>query len=130
MGKTSKCTSIQMAGDSMPDVPRLVLESAVDDWISDYEVQGDFQAELSLTPATAYQSMITLVADWIRRGILIPGDMLDGFTPWLEPAAQAAERFVGRAMTLQVLTTPGQICWFDAGPNASSEFLRVDFPNN
>ena len=124
----ARCTSIQMAGDSMSGVPRLVLESAMDDWISDYEIQGDFQAELSLAPRTAYQHMVHLVADWLRREVLVAGDMLGAFTPWRESASQAAERFAERAMTLHVVTAPGQICWFDAGPSASSEFLRIDFP--
>jgi hypothetical protein len=108
----------------MTDVRQLTLEAALDDWVSDYEVQGDFQAELQLGPAEAYQRMIEQAVDWIRRGVLVAGDMLDGFEPWSGSPEETAARFVSRAEQYEVLSRPGQICWFDTGPEASSELAK------
>jgi hypothetical protein len=88
-------------------------------------VQGDFQAELSLDPPEAYERMVAQVVDWIRRGVLVPGDMLDGFVRWPGPTDELAARFADQAVTLRVLSRPGQICWFDTGPNAPSELARI-----
>jgi hypothetical protein len=114
-----------MAGELMDDVRRLVLESATDDWISDYEFQGDYQAELALSPAAAYERMVAQAADWIGRGVLLPGDLLDGFVPWQGSPEEKADRFKAQAGRYGVLTRPGQICWFDTGPDAPSELARL-----
>lgn len=115
-----------MAGNPFNDVRRLVIASAMDDWISDYEIQGDFQAELSLDPPAAFAQMATQVIDWIRRGVLVPGDLLDGFVPWPDSAEGLAARFAASSSALDVLARPGQICWFDTGPNAASEFTDIE----
>src|SRR5919107_465517 len=103
------------------DVRRLILESAMDDWVSDYEVQGDFQAELGLGPAQAYARMGPQVLDWLRRGVLVAGDMRDGFEIWPGDAAAMSARFAEAAAGREQLTLPGQICWFDTGPGAAAE---------
>ncbi len=110
----------------MSDVQRLVLQSARGDWISDYEVQGDFQAELGLERSEAYRSMVPKVRDWIQRGVLVPGDMLDGFVAWAGSSGDLAVRFESCAAELQILTRPGQICWFDIGPHVSAELAQLD----
>lgn len=110
-----------MTGKSINDVRRLVIASAMDDWISDYEVQGDFQSELSLDRPIAFEQMVAQVADWIRRDVLVPGDLVDGFARWPGSAEELAAHFTGRAEAFDSLSRPGQICWFDSGPNASSE---------
>jgi hypothetical protein len=108
----------------MTDVRQLILEAALDDWVSDYEVQGDFQAELQLEPAEAYQRMVEQADDWIRRGVLVAGDMLDGFIPWPGSPEESAVHFVSQTERYEMLSRPGQICWFDTGPEASSELAR------
>ncbi len=115
-----------MVGSPTNAVQRLVLLSAMDDWVSDYEFQGDFQSELALDPPVAYERMVAQAADWIRRGVLVAGDLLDGFVLWPGSAVETATRFAAQSAALRVLTRPGQICWFDTGPNASSEFARLD----
>jgi hypothetical protein len=103
------------------DVRRLVLESAMDDWVSDYEVQGDFQAEHSVPPAEAYTQMVAVVVDWLRRGVLVAGDLRDGFEIWPGDGAAMSARFARAAAGLTQITLPGQICWFDTGPAAEAE---------
>src|SRR6478752_7410592 len=107
-----------MAGNAMMDVQRLVVAAAMDDWISDYEVQGDFQAELSLDPPAAFRCMADSVVEWIRRDLLVPGELTDGLVPWQGSPEERATRFAKEAQSLTVLTSPGQICWFDSGPAA------------
>ncbi len=114
-----------MAGKDL-DVQRLILATAIDDWISDYEVQGDFQTELSLDPPAAYAYMVAQVSAWIRRSVLIPGDMLDGFASWDGSPEETAGRFAGRAAGLDRVSRPGQICWFDSGPNAAAELAELE----
>jgi hypothetical protein len=109
----------------MTDARSLVLESALDDWVSDYEVQGDFQAEYGLEPSAAYEQMTRQATDWIRRGVLVAGDMTDGFVPWQGSANDSADRFADLAARRTVLTMPGQICWFDSGPNAADELTAL-----
>jgi hypothetical protein len=105
----------------------MVLESAMDDWVSDYELQGDFQARLSLAKADAYRPMISQVIDWIRRGVLVPGDMLqDGLVPWSGTAEELAQRFATVAAAFNVLKLPGDICWFGVGPRAAVELANLD----
>lgn len=115
-----------MAGRSINEVRRLIISSATDDWVSDYEVQGDFQSELSLDRPVAFEQMVTQVGDWIRRGVLVPGDLVDGFVRWPGAAEELAARFAVRAEAFQSLSRPGQICWFDTGPNAASEIARIE----
>jgi hypothetical protein len=110
-----------MVGDLMNDVRQLVFEAVMDDWVSDYEVQGDFQAELGLETPEAYQRMVIEVADWIRSGALVAGDMLDGFVPWDGSGEEIAARFLDLSAHFGQLTRPGQICWFDSGPDLSAE---------
>ena len=107
------------------DVRQLVLESAMDDWVSDYEVQGDFQAEQSVPPAEAYARMVSQVVDWLRRGVLVAGDLRDGFEGWPGDAAATSARFAAAAAGLTRLTLPGQICWFDSGPAAEAELAAL-----
>ena len=115
-----------MAGKSINDVWRLVISSAADDWISDYEVQGDFQFELSLDRPIAFEQMVAQVTDWIRRGVLVPGDLVDGFARWPGSVDELAAHFTLRAEAFQSLSRPGQICWFDTGPNAASELTQIE----
>jgi hypothetical protein len=115
-----------MAGSGMTDVRQMILEAALDDWISDYEIQGDFQYELQLEPTEAYQRMIDQVVDWIRRGVLVAGDMLDGFVPWPGSPEETASRFTAQAQQRKMVSRPGEICWFDTGPDASSEVAKYD----
>jgi hypothetical protein len=115
-----------MAGKSINDVRRLVILSAVDDWISDYEVQGDFQSELSVDQSVAFEQMVAEVTEWIRRGVLVPGDLVDGFALWPGSAEELAAHFTARAEAFHSLSRPGQICWFDTGPNAASELTRIE----
>src|SRR5262245_1690311 len=115
-----------MADNSINDVRRLVISSAMDDWISDYEVQGDFQAELSLDRPVAYERMVAQVTDWIRRSVLVPGDLVDGFARWPGSAEELAAQFAQRAAAFQSLTRPGQISWFDTGPNAAAELSHTE----
>ena len=115
-----------LAGKSINNVRRLVISSAADDWISDYEVQGDFQFELSLDRPIAFEQMVTQVTDWIRRGVLVPGDVVDGFARWPGSAEELAAHFILRAEAFHSLSSPGQICWFDTGPNAPSELTHIE----
>lgn len=115
-----------MTGKSINSVRELVISAAMDDWISDYEVQGDFQSELSLDSPIAFQRMVVEVADWIRRGVLVPGDLVDGFAPWPGSAEELAAHFSARAAEFHLLSRPGQICWFDTGPNAASELVDIE----
>lgn len=109
----------------MDNIRRLILESAMDDWISDYEVQGDFQSQLRVDPATAYRHLVDLARDWIGRQVLVPGDLVDGFQPWPGSATELAARFVDRSGGREALTRPGEICWFDTGPDATTEADRL-----
>jgi hypothetical protein len=110
----------------MNDVRQLILGAVLDDWVSDYEIQGDFQSELQLDPREAYQRMTEQVVDWIRRRVLVAGDMLDGFVPWSGSAEDTANRFIAQAGQYEKLSRPGEICWFDTGPGASSELAKYD----
>ena len=99
----------------------------MDDWVSDYELQGDFQAGLSLANSEAYRPMVSQVTDWIRRGVLVPGDMLlDGLVPWPGTAEELAQRFAAKAYAFDVLKLPGDICWFGIGPQAVAELANLD----
>ncbi|MBO0868501.1 MAG: hypothetical protein J2P15_08040 [Micromonosporaceae bacterium] len=109
----------------MDSVRRLVLESTLDDWTSDYEVQGACQSLLDLQPPEAYRRMVALAVDWIGRGILVPGDMVGGFQVWQGAAADLAARFAERSRGRDALARPGDICWFDTGPGAPAEALRL-----
>lgn len=113
-----------MAGNPFDDVRQLVIASAMDDWVSDYEIQGDFQAALSLDPPAAFAHLAAQVAGWIRRGLLVPGDLRDGFVSWPGSAEELVARFTASSATLRSLSRPGQICWFDTGPDAAAEFDR------
>jgi hypothetical protein len=115
-----------MTGNQFNDVRQLVITSAMDDWISDYEIQGDFQAELSLDPPAAFAQMKAQVPDWIRRGVLVPGDLQDGFVQWSGTAEELAMRFAASSSALHRLARPGQICWFDIGPNAASGLTHTE----
>jgi hypothetical protein len=99
---------------------RLIVESVQDDWMSDHEVQSDYQAEFSLTAAEAYVRMILDLPKWIKLGILIPGDILNGFEAWPGGPESLRDRFAGRAARLVVIEAPGQICWFDLGSGTPS----------
>jgi len=110
----------------MADVRCLTLEAALDDWISDYEMQGDYESECSLDPRAAYAEMVRQAVDWTSRGVLVSGRLLaDGFAPWSESADENARLFVEAAAELTVLTRPGQICWFDTGPRATDELKQL-----
>ncbi len=69
--------------------------------------------------------------DWIDgtlgvRDVLVSGDMgYDGFVPWSDSAEGNARRFADLAAERTVVTRPGQICWFDTGPAAAEELIRL-----
>jgi hypothetical protein len=114
-----------MSGEPMRTVQQQILESGMDDWISDYEVQGEFQAGLSLTREQALEQMAATVEDWVRRGVLVAGDMRDGFAAWADEPTEAAARFAREAAAVDALSQPGQICWFDTGPAAADELAKL-----
>ena len=95
-----------------------LIDSIADDWLSDYEVQADYQAEQSLSAADAFARMVPELAVWIRQGALVPGDMLNGFVVWPGDAEVLSDRFAAAAAAINVVERPGQICWFDLGPSA------------
>ena len=110
-----------MVGATPTDVRVRVLRRALDDWISDYEVLGEFQAG-GIPPEEAYAAMVGQTVDWIRRGVLVAGQMVDrGFTAWPATAGANARRFADLAGRRSLLTQPGQICWFDTGPGVRGE---------
>jgi hypothetical protein len=110
-----------VVGATPTDVRVRVLRRALDDWISDYEVLGEFQGG-GVPPAEAYAAMVGQIVDWIRRGVLVPGQMLDrGFATWPGPGGANARRFAELAGRRSLLTQPGQICWFDTGPAVRGE---------
>lgn len=105
-----------------------MLESTLDDWTSDYEMQGDCQSLLEVEPPEAYRLMVDLAVEWIGRGILVPGDLIEGFQPWQGTAADLATRFAERSRGRGALAHPGEICWFDTGPGAQAEASRLGIP--
>jgi hypothetical protein len=106
----------------MTDVRVLTLEAVLDDWISDYEMQGDYEQEADLEPPDAFGAMVRQATEWIDRGVLVPGQMLEnGFVPWPSSATESSRRLAAEAGGYETLTRPGQICWFDSGPNAEAE---------
>ena len=108
------------------DVRLWTLEAVLDDWISDLDMQGDYQSEGHLERPDAYDAMVRQAVEWIRRGVLVPGQMLEnGFVPWPEPPAESAERFASLAAGLTEIDLPGDICWFDTGPAAADEFASL-----
>jgi len=109
----------------MADVRHLTLEAALDDWISDYEMQGDYESECDLEPPEAYSEMVRQALDWIYRGVFVPGEMLDGFVAWPASVEDNARRFAELAAERTVVSRPGQLCWFDTGPAADEEFKRL-----
>jgi hypothetical protein len=111
----------------MVDVRRLTLEAVLDDWISDYEMQGDYEDERSLEPPDAYAEMVRQATDWIRRGVLVPGQMLEnGFVPWSGSAEENARQFAEMAQDRTTLALPGQIAWFDTGPQVEQELAKLN----
>ena len=110
----------------MSDVRLWTLEAAFDDWISDLEMQGDYQSEGGLQRPEAYAAMVRQAIDWTRRGVLVPGQMLEaGFVPWPESPAENAQRFASLAALQTEIELPGDICWFDTGPAAEEEFKKL-----
>jgi hypothetical protein len=109
----------------MSDVRLLTLERAFDDWISDLDMQGDYQSEGGLESGEAYAAMVRQAIDWIGRGVLVPGDMAQaGFVAWPGSAGENARRFADKAAQLTEVQVPGDIGWFDSGPAAQEEFNR------
>jgi hypothetical protein len=105
------------------DVRLLTLERAFDDWISDLDMQGDYQSEGGLGRGEAYEAMVRQAIDWIGRGVLVPGEMgQDGFAAWSGSAEENAHRFAEAAAQRTEIQVPGDIGWFDTGPGAEDEF--------
>jgi hypothetical protein len=100
------------------NIEQLVLASIADDWLSDYSIQLDYRSECSLNSKEAFAMMVPRLADWIRSGVVVPGDMLDGFQPWQGNSDEMADRFAAAASRLAEINRPGEICWFDLGPAA------------
>jgi hypothetical protein len=110
----------------MSDVRLLTLERALDDWISDLDMQGDYQSECGLERPDAYAAMVPQAIEWIGRGVLVPGQMLqEGFVAWPGSAEANARRFAELAAQRSEVTVPGDICWFDLGPAAEDEIKRL-----
>jgi hypothetical protein len=110
----------------MSDVRLFTLEAALDDWISDLEMQGDYQSEGGLERPEAYAAMVRQAVDWIRRGVLVPGQMLEeGFVPWPGSPEENARRFMEAADGRREIDLPGDIAWFDLGPAADEEIKRL-----
>lgn len=109
----------------MGDLRVRILELTLDDWVSDYEMLGEFDAGPG-RPGTAYSSMVCQAVDWIRRGVLLPGLMAEhGFARWPGLPPEQAHRFSVLAQQRSLVTQPGQICWFDAGPDVHAELDRL-----
>jgi hypothetical protein len=109
----------------MADVRHLTLEAALDDWISDSEMQGDYEGQ-GLEPPEAFAAMVRQAVKWVRSGVLVPGDMLEpGFVGWAGDPESNARRFAELAGRLTQIKYPGDICWFDTGPMADEEFKRL-----
>ncbi|HEV7962531.1 MAG TPA: hypothetical protein VGP57_08345 [Actinoplanes sp.] len=110
----------------MADVRHLTLEAALDDWISDYEMQGDYESECGLEPPAAYAEMVRQAIGWISRGVLVPGQMLaEGFVPWPDSPHANGRRFAELATGLTAIELPGDICWFDLGPAGDDELKQL-----
>jgi hypothetical protein len=101
-------------------IEQSIVESIQDDWLSDHEVQSDYQDEYSLSAPEAYARMVPDLIEWIRQSVLIPGDMLTGFEAWQGNADSLSERFEVAAARYSIIEQPGQICWFDLGPEAAA----------
>ena len=99
-------------------VPWSVPAALRDDWVSDFEIQSDYRDEFSLSAEDAYRRMIADLAVDLRDGVLVAGDLVDGFRPWGGGAQEVSDRFVSEAGQRSVVTSPGQLCWFDLGPHA------------
>jgi hypothetical protein len=110
----------------MGDARSVTLQAALDDWISDYEMQGAYEHECSLEPSKAFAVMVPQALDWIGRGVLVPGDMREqGFVAWVGDAEGNAQRFADIASRRTVVTVHGQLCWFETGPEAEGELTRI-----
>lgn len=111
----------------MSDAHVLTLERVLDDWISDMDMQGDYQSEDGLPRPQAYAAMVRQATDWIRRGVLVPGDLIErGFTPWHGSAEANARRFAEHAEHRNEVVVPGDLCWFDAGPATEREQATLE----
>jgi hypothetical protein len=95
-----------------------VAESKDGDWLSDHEIQLDYQDDLSLSAADAYARMVPDLTEWIQQGVVVPGDVPAGFEAWPGSRDELSERFAAAARRFTVIERPGQICWFDLGPGA------------
>jgi hypothetical protein len=110
----------------MADVRLLTLERALDDWISDLDMQGDYQSEGGLERGDAYAAMVRQATDWISRGVLVPGELAqEGFSAWPGSPAENARRFAEAASQRSEVQIPGDISWFDTGPATGEEFDRL-----
>jgi hypothetical protein len=109
----------------MPDPRAWTLERALDDWISDLDIQGDFQVD-GIDRAAAFAASVPQTADWIRRGVLIPGDLtLEGFVAWPGTPDGNAGRFLELSAARTDISAPGDIGWFDTGPNIDAELAAL-----
>ena len=110
----------------MGDARSVTLQAALDDWISDYEMQGAYEYECSLEPLEAYAVMVSQALDWIGRGVLVPGDMREqGFVAWAGDAEGNAQRFADIASRRKAVTVHGELCWFETGPEVEDELTRL-----
>ena len=109
----------------MSDPRVLTLEAVLDDWISDLDMQGDFQSQ-GLERTEAFAAMVRQALGWIHCRVLVPGDLVEqGFVPWPGTPERNARRFADSAAGMTEVTLPGDICWFDLGPAAREELTKL-----
>jgi hypothetical protein len=77
-------------------------------------------------PSSRLQTLDFALVDWIRRSVLIPGDLTgDRHVPWPGDPDTNADRFAQNAGVRTEIALPGDICWFDTGPAHEAELAAL-----
>lgn len=90
-----------------------LVAHGVDDWVQDGEAWGNIAGRAALSREGRLPIAIGVITAALLRGLVITGDVMDGFQPWDMSPSESAAVIAERWLALEdPAVLPGDICWF------------------
>jgi hypothetical protein len=89
-----------------------IVATGTDDWVHDAEVWGNIAGRVALSVDDRLPIALGLITTALMKGLMIAGDVMDGFQPWGMSPAESAIAIAERWLALDDPSVlPGDVCW-------------------
>ncbi|MFR9727865.1 hypothetical protein ACL03H_01465 [Saccharopolyspora sp. MS10] len=108
---------------------RDIVEEGEEDYLDISTIAYLYKLEHDISREQLDPLATEIAAELIRRGLIIPGTLDNGFHPWnltTEESVATLSRDVQLALRESPMLSPGQVCWFDITEKARREYPPTD----